>query len=397
MKMVFADCELDLEAHVLRRAGAVVPIEPQVFDLLHALAARAGATVTKDELIDAVWEGRIVSDATISARVSAARAAVGDNGRDQSVIRTVSRRGFRLVAEVTVEDAAAPAPRAPRMGQVIRYTRAPDGNSVAWSRAGQGPPVLFAWHHFSHLELDWACPLLSPAFSALAERHSLVRFDIRGSGLSDPLRPENTIDDHVADMLAVADAAGLERFPVFATLQSAAVAIRCAARFPERVARLVLHNAYARGRAMRENAPPEAGNDPFIALLKGGAWGDPGNGFMRAFAAMTLPMASAEETTEIIGLISHSGTADAALLQRMLIDRFDVLDDLRHVRAPARVIHARLCAVHPVAEGRKVAAGIPSAEFVEVDSANTFLIGSDPTFDRVVGATLDFLADRAPR
>jgi hypothetical protein len=61
------------------------------------------------------------------------------------------------------------------------------------------------------------------------------------------------------------------------------------------------------------------------------------------------------------------------------------------------VIHARLCAVHPVAEGRKVAAGIPSAEFVEVDSSNTFLIGSDPTFERVVGATLDFLAEDAPR
>ncbi len=396
MKIVFADCELDLEAHVLRRAGAVVPVEPQVFDLLHALAARAGATVTKDELIDAVWEGRIVSDATISARVSAARAAVGDNGRDQSVIRTVSRRGFRLVAEVTVEDAAASAPRSARMGQVIRYTRAPDGNSVAWSRAGQGPPVLFAWHHFSHLELDWASPLLSPALCMLAERHSLVRYDIRGSGLSDPLRPENTIDDHVADMLAVADAAGLERFPVVATLQSAAVAIRCAARFPERVARLVLHNAYARGRAMRENAPPEAGSDPFIALLKSGAWGDPGNGFMRAWATMTLPMASAEEITEIIGLISHSGTADAALLQRMLIDRFDVLNDLQHVRAPTRVIHARLCAVHPAAEGRKVAAGIPSAEFVEVDSSNTFLIGSDPTFERVMDATLEFLAAGAP-
>jgi DNA-binding winged helix-turn-helix (wHTH) protein/pimeloyl-ACP methyl ester carboxylesterase len=392
MRIAFADCELDLEAHVLRRADEVVPVEPQVFDLLHVLAARAGAMVTKDDLIDAVWHGRIVSDATISARISAARAAVGDNGRDQSIIRTVSRRGFKFVADVNVTDASGPPLPKPRLRHVIRYTTAQDGSSIAWSRAGEGPPVLYAWHHFSHLELDWASPLLSPAFVAIAERHSLVRYDIRGSGLSDPLQPVATIDDYVTDMRAVADAAGLERFPIIATLQSATVAIRFAAQFPDRVSRLVLHNAYARGRTMRESAPVEAENDPFIALLRSGGWGDPTNGFMRAWATMVLPMASAEETTELIRLISHSGTAEAALHQRTLIDRFDVLQDLPRVRAPTRVIHARLCPIHPVAEGRKVAAGIPAAEFVEVDSSNTFLIGSDPTFERVMGTTLEFLS-----
>ena len=392
MRIAFADCELDPEAHVLLRAGEVVPVEPQVFDLLHVLAARAGAMVTKDDLIDAVWAGRIVSDATISARISAARAAVGDNGRDQSVIRTVSRRGFKFVADVIVADHSARPTEKPRLRHVIRYTAAQDGSSIAWSRAGEGPPVLYAWHHFSHLEQDWASPLLSPALLAIAERHSLIRYDIRGSGLSDPLQAVATIDDHVTDMRAVADAAGLERFPIIATLQSATVAIRFAAQFPDRVSRLVLHNAYARGRAMRESAPVEAENDPFIALLKSGGWGDATNGFMRAWATMVLPMASAEEATELIRLISHSGTADTALHQRTLIDCFDVFEDLPRVRAPTRVIHARLCPIHPVAEGRKVAAGIPAAEFVEVDSSNTFLIGSDPTFERVMSTTLEFLS-----
>lgn len=402
MRYEFADCELDLEARALRRAGDNVRIEPQVFDLLLTLAQNAGVMVTKDELIDAVWEGRIVSDATISARVSAARTAVGDNGRDQSVIRTISRRGFMMVAEVSVfasdantEPASKPTPR-----QVIRYANSPDGTSIAWSSAGDGPPVLYAWHHFSHLEKDWTSRLLSPALATLAERHRLIRHDIRGCGLSDPMQPEATIDDHVADMKAVADAAGLTRFPIVATLQAAAVAIRFAALHPDRVSRLVLHNAYARGRAIRNGAPENAEHDPFIALLASGGWGDPTNGFMRAWATMVLPMASSDETTELIHLIAHSGTAQTALHHRTMIDCIDVLADLTRVRAPTLVIHARLCSIHPVAEGRKVAAGIPAAEFVEVDSSNTFLIGSDPTFGRVMDVTLEFLSNddtRVPR
>ena len=394
MRYEFADCELDLEAHALRRAGEDVRIEPQVFDLLLALARNAGVMVTKDELIDAVWGGRIVSDANISARVSAARTAVGDNGRDQSVIRTVSRRGFMMVAEVSVftSDANAEAAPKPAPRQVIRYANSQDGTSIAWSSAGDGPPLFHAWHHFSHLEKDWTSRLISPALVTLAEHHCLIRHDIRGCGLSDPMKPEATIDDHVADMKAVADAAGLTRFPIVATLQAAAVAIRFAALHPDRVSRLVLHNAYARGRAIRNGAPENAEHDPFIALLASGGWGDPANGFMRAWATMVLPMASSDETTELIRLIAHSGTAQTALHHRTLIDRIDVSADLARVRAPTRVIHARLCSIHPVAEGRRVAAGIPAAEFVEVDSSNTFLIGSDPTFGRVMDATLEFLS-----
>jgi DNA-binding winged helix-turn-helix (wHTH) protein/pimeloyl-ACP methyl ester carboxylesterase len=399
MRYEFADCELDLEAHALRRAGEVVRIEPQVFDLLLALVRNAGVMVTKDELIDAVWEGRIVSDATISARVSAARTAVGDNGRDQSIIRTVSRRGFQMAAEVTVfaSNASAQAAPKPAPRQVIRYANTQDGTSIAWSSAGDGPPLFHAWHHFSHLEKDWTSTLLSPALATLAERHCLIRHDIRGCGLSDLMQPEATIDDHVADMKAVADAAGLTRFPIVATLQAAAVAIRFAALHPDRVSRLVLHNAYARGRGIRNGAPENAEHDPFIALLGSGGWGDPANGFMRAWATMVLPMASSDETTELIRLIAHSGTAQTALHHRTIIDRIDVSADLARVRAPTLVIHARLCSIHPVAEGRRVAAGIPGAEFVEVDSSNTFLIGSDPTLRQVMDATLEFLSHNEAR
>ena len=390
--MIYSFCgnELDLKRHVLTRGGENVPVEPQVFDILHLLAENAGSLVTKEQLIEAVWQGRIVSEQTISGRINAARTAVGDNGRDQRIIRTIPRRGFEMVAEVTTREVVV-ASTTPELRQTIRYTTSADGTSIAWSSAGEGSPILFAWHHLSHLEKDWGSGLLRRGLTTLAERHRLVRYDIRGAGLSDPIKLEDSLDEHVDDMIAVADAAGLERFPVVATLQAAAAAIRLAAKWPDRVSRLVLHNGYARGRATRENAPEDSENDPFISLLKSGGWGDPDNGFMRAWATMVLPMASFEETTELIQLIAHACTTEDALLQRNLIDKLNVMDDLSKVRAPTLVIHARMCAIHPAAEGRRVAAGIPGAEFMEVDSSNTFLIASDPAFDRAFGATLEFL------
>ncbi len=106
--IVFEDFELDATRGELRRDGAVVPIEPQVLDLIAHLAARAGEIVTRDELIEHVWGGRIVSDSAISTRINAARAALGDDGTAQRLIKTVPRRGFRF--EVAVRDAAGAPP-----------------------------------------------------------------------------------------------------------------------------------------------------------------------------------------------------------------------------------------------------------------------------------------------
>jgi len=106
----FADFEIDVARHELRRAGAAVHIEPQVFDLLVHLVRHRDRIVSKDELFDAVWRGRIVSEATLSSRISAARRALGDSGNDQSFIRTVHKRGFRFVGHVEDADSAPAAP-----------------------------------------------------------------------------------------------------------------------------------------------------------------------------------------------------------------------------------------------------------------------------------------------
>ena len=99
MDFRFADFEIDLARRELRRGGATVHIEPQVFDLLVHLIRNRDRIVSKDELIEVIWHGRIVSEAALSSRISAARRALGDSGNDQSLIRTMYKRGFRFVGE----------------------------------------------------------------------------------------------------------------------------------------------------------------------------------------------------------------------------------------------------------------------------------------------------------
>jgi TolB-like protein/DNA-binding winged helix-turn-helix (wHTH) protein len=96
----FADFEIDVARQELRRGGAVIHIEPQVFDVLIHLVRNHNRTVSREELVDTVWKGRVVSEAALSSRIAAARKAIGDTGNDQRLIRTVHKRGFRFVGDV---------------------------------------------------------------------------------------------------------------------------------------------------------------------------------------------------------------------------------------------------------------------------------------------------------
>jgi TolB-like protein len=97
----FAEFEIDAGQQELRRAGEVVHMEPQVFDLLLHLVRNRERIVSKDELIETIWNGRIVSEAALSSRINAVRKAIGDNGNAQIFIRTLHKRGFRFVGAVT--------------------------------------------------------------------------------------------------------------------------------------------------------------------------------------------------------------------------------------------------------------------------------------------------------
>src|SRR5215212_10330898 len=98
----FENHGLDIERRELRRGSELIAMEPQVFDLLTYLVQNRDRVVTKDDMIAAVWSGRIVSESTLTSRINAVRKAVGDSGDEQRLIRTIARKGIRFVGEVKV-------------------------------------------------------------------------------------------------------------------------------------------------------------------------------------------------------------------------------------------------------------------------------------------------------
>ena len=195
MYFQFGDHALDVERRELRRGAALIAVEPQVFDLLVYLLRNRDRVVSKDDLIEGVWHGRIVSESTLTSRINAARKAVGDNGEDQTLIRTFARKGIRFVGAVEESDGSGTRPRqteaaaapaaAPTPRQEIRFCTASDGVRIAYALAGQGPPLVKAANWLNHLEYDWQSPIWSHLLHALAADHRLIRYDERGNGLSD--------------------------------------------------------------------------------------------------------------------------------------------------------------------------------------------------------------------
>src|SRR5689334_2546433 len=134
----FDDYALDTNRRELRRGHARIELEPQVFDLLEFLIRSRDRVVSRDDLLEAVWNGRIVSESTLSSRINAARTAIGDNGSAQRLIRTLPRKGVRFVGEVREEQAtphtesATASPTSDALAQVKPAdASAADGPSIA--------------------------------------------------------------------------------------------------------------------------------------------------------------------------------------------------------------------------------------------------------------------------
>ena len=391
MRYSFSNCVLDADRHLLIRDGKQINVEPQVFDLLHLLVRNAGVLVTRDQIIEEVWGGRIVSESSISARTNAARKAVGDNGKEQSIVKTVPRRGLQLRTPVTLDGEEKPtAASAPIDRQRVRFATSHDGTKIAYATSGSGPKILRAGHFLTHLEMDWNSVIWRPYLDALGRDHTLIRYDQRGTGLSDPVLCSQDLENHVADLEAVADAAELERFPLVALSQGVPVAVRFAAKYPERVSGLVLYGGYTEGRALRDGGQSSEAADAMLTLMREG-WGKPESAFMGAFTSLFCPGASQEQLADLVNMQLASTLPENAGRIRMAIDRFTVVDQLENIHVPTLVIHSRNDSVHPLSEGHKLASNIPNAELVVLESANHILLPGEPAWSEWARETLEFL------
>lgn len=387
----FASCQIDTGRRELLRDGQPVHVEPQVFDLLVQLAEAAGDLVTKEALIESVWSGLNVSDATIAARVSAARAAVGDSGAAQAVIRTVPKRGFRLMTEPCQDGPSEASTNLSATRPPIRFTPSFDGKLIAHTHHGNGPPLLRAGHWLSHLELDWDCPVWQPLLAEFGAAFTLYRYDPRGTGLSTRDTEDLTLDAFAGDLLAVADAARLEQFPIFAASQAVPIAIRFAALHPERVSRMVLYGGYATGRIFRRPESGEVDEETVLSLIRGG-WGQREGPFMKAFTTLFMPDALPEQIDSMVRTQANTISAEGAARLRRAIDRFRVEEDLARVTAPVLVLHAQHDAIHPISQGQHLAAHLPNARFQMLASRNHAPLPQDPAWQVLVDAVKAFCA-----
>lgn len=393
MILQFEECELDTGRYELRRGGDPVPVEPQVFDLLRMLIENRDRIVTKDELFEQVWEGRIVSDATLNSRINAARKAIGDNGTDQRLIRTAPRRGFRFVGEISGDVSAALAPESGHaLRQDIQFCTAPDGVRLAYATLGKGPTLVKAANYLTHLEYDWESPLWHPTLERLAVGRRLFRYDARGCGLSDWEIDDISYDAFVRDLETVVDAAGLDRFALLGISQGCAVSIAYAARHPERVSGLILYGGYALGRAVRGDPEEIERGQALLTLMRQG-WGDENSALLPAFSATMIPDASSELISAFVELQRHTATAENAVRIREACDKIDAVDLLPQIKIPTLVLHARNDSVVPFEQGRLLASSIPGARFISLEGNNHLPLCDEPAWERLLSEIDLFLAE----
>ena len=386
----FDDFELDSERYELRRSGENLHVEPQVFDLLLFLVLHRDEVVSRDQLFHTIWEGKVVSDATLNSRIKSVRQLLGDDGKRQRFVQTLPRRGLRFAAEVRCSEADAGAASVPVADerQEVRFCTTDSGVRVGYATAGSGPPLVKVANWLTHIEYDWQSPVWRPLLDRLCASRTVYRYDVRGTGLSDTELVNISFASFVEDLEAVVAANGLDRFDLFAMSQGAGVAIAYAACNPDKVTRLILHGGYAQGRNVRGDSEQAKA---FTTLMRQG-WGTQAPAFLRAFSSLYLPDGTPEQIGWLTDLQRITASAENAIRIRQACDNIDVTALLPGIRAPTLVLHAQHEVVAPFEQGRLLAAQIPDARFVTLDSANHVMLAQDRAWPRYVEEIDAFLA-----
>jgi pimeloyl-ACP methyl ester carboxylesterase len=279
----------------------------------------------------------------------------------------------------------------PKLRQSLRFCVAADGTRIAIASIGSGPPLVRAAHWLSHVEHDLHSPVWQPWLRELARDRQYIRYDQRGCGLSDATVTDFSLDAWVGDLEAVVDSLGLRRFPLVGMSQGGAVAIAYAVRHPDKVSHLVLPGAYARGALQRAtSAAQRLEAETLVNLIRLG-WGRDNAAFRQVFTNQFIPGGTAAQHQWWNELERLTASPENAARTLDAFHRVDVTEMARRLQVPTLVLHARGDARVPFDEGVRLAALIPGARFVPLDSDNHVLLDSEPAWSVFLAELRGFL------
>jgi pimeloyl-ACP methyl ester carboxylesterase/DNA-binding CsgD family transcriptional regulator len=275
--------------------------------------------------------------------------------------------------------------------QHVRYVTAQDGTRLAWAESGAGPVLVKAANWLTHLEYEWESPVWRHWLQFFSAHSRFVRYDERGCGMSDWQDGVLSLEQWAGDLESVIEAARPDApVTLLGISQGASTCIRYALSHPERVGRMILYGGYVRGWRRRGTAESQALYKAVIDLMRV-AWGKDNPAFRQTFTSRFIPGGSPEQLRWFNELCLKTTPGEVAARIQESRGDIDLTEDLGRVSTPTLVLHARDDAVIPVAEGRRLASGIPGAAFVELDSQNHILLEHEPAWQRFRDAVLDFL------
>jgi pimeloyl-ACP methyl ester carboxylesterase/DNA-binding CsgD family transcriptional regulator len=274
--------------------------------------------------------------------------------------------------------------------QDLRFCRSADGVRIAYARHDSGPPLVIATCWLSHLQYDWQSPVWRHFLAALGEIATVVRYDERGHGLSDWDVDDFGLEARVADIEAVVDHAGLDRFALMAMSQGGPPSIAYAVRRPDRVSRLIFYGSYAA--AFRDPTPQDLELDAtFEQLIKVG-WARPDSAFRRVFTSLMIPGATEEQMRWLDELQRVSTSPKNALRARRQRKLANVVDLLPRLDVPTLVLHSRDDQMNDFEESRYLASMIAGSRLVVLDSSSHIVLGDEPAWPVFLDEVAEFLA-----
>ena len=393
----FGPFRLDVRERRLSCEGRAVPLRTKVFDTLRVLVEHSGRLLTKHELMQSIWPDTVVEENNLNHNISTLRRALGEKATGQRYIETVPRVGYRFVADVTSSHgiSAAPDPAPPAtpersLRQEIRFCTATDGTRIAYSTVGNGPPLVKAANWLNHLEYEWESPVWKHWIDAISRHQMFVRYDERGCGLSDWHVPDFSFEAWVRDLETVVEALAVDRFDLLGISQGGAVAVAYAARHPERVRRLILCGAYARGWRFRGDAQEIEARTALVKLVQLG-WGRKNPSFRQIFTTRFIADPQPEHLEWFSELQQISASPENAARFMEEFSRIDVRPRLADIQVPTVVFHCEGDAAVPFNEGRLLAADIAGARFVPLPSRNHLLLAHEPAWQILLRELGDFL------